>query len=221
MGWRTNAILITPEWPGTARDLLACLGVDARPSTRERLVDAWHPAHLSVGRLGGCTLVLDHLLLDLLIHREEGLERELASTLSGHRVLGLHVDDDLGSYGWVYWEHGERIRTRIGSARDGIRIDEGAWLEEERRWPVLMEPSGMRWVDGQGRSWNHARMGVRCVRWLSARLLGAPLDRHPDLAHAKVQRFVERPTESDMPAAPAAPGDREPMPRWLRRLLNR
>lgn len=222
MGFRTNAILIEPSFPGTGRELLGHLGVDARPVGSEPIVDAWHPAHLSVGRLGRCTIVLDHLLVDLLLHRAPELEHQLQTTLGHHQVLALHLDDDMCSYGWVLWRHGRRVRARSGSARDGVQIDEGTALAEERRWPVLVEPQGLRWIDEQGRMHNHARMGVRCVRWISERLLGCPIDQHPELATATVERYVEQSTDSEpVLGDPVVALEREALPGWLRRLLNR
>lgn len=222
MGFRTNAILVEPAFPGSGRELLGFFGVDANPVGTEPLVDAWHPAHLSVGNIGGCTIILDHLLVDLLLHRAPELEHQLETTLAEHQVLAVHVDDDRSSYGWVLWRHGERLRARSGSIRDGVRLDEGVMLAEERRWPVLVEPGGLRWIDEQGRPQSHARMGTRVVRSLTERLLGVPLDQHPDIGSATVERYVEQSTDSEpVLGDPVVAVEREALPGWLRRLLNR
>lgn len=197
MGFRTHAILFRPALPCPPAALLDQLGVEAQPTAEEPLTRCWHPAHLSVGRLGGCTVVLDHLLFDLLLHREAELEQQMTTTFADHQVLGLHIDDDHPSYGWVLWDRGVRRRARAGSQQEGVTLDEGVLLPPERRWPALLDPHGLRWIDPQGRIYNHARMGVRVARWLSRALLGAPLDAHPDLPHARVQRFVELPSEGE------------------------
>lgn len=237
MGFRTHAVVIAPAFEGTETDLLRHLGVTARPVGTERMTEAWYPAHLAVGRLGGCSVVFDHLLVDLLLRREAGIERAMTTWFADRRVLALHVDDDALVAAWVLWAHGTLRRVRVGSARDGVRVDEGTWLQAERRWPLLVDPGrprdgrpvrhgGLRWVDPAGRIRSQAQMGPRWARWISAELLGAPIDTHPELAEARVQRFVEQPMREDERRAVVerttlGPSEDAPLPAWLRRALGR
>lgn len=222
MGFRTSAILVEPGFPGDGVELLATFGVMARLTGSDPLADAWHPAHLAVGRLGGCTLVLDQLLVELILQRAPSVEAVLRSTLRRHRVFALQIDEDSGSWGWVWWDQGRRLRARIGNARDGTLLDEGTQLPDERRWAPLVRPKGLHYVDETGRVHAPAVQAIECARWLSARLLGAPLDRHPELDSARVDRFLELGADSERSAGePVVALQRDALPGWLRRLLER
>lgn len=222
MGFRTSAILVEPGFPGEGAELLATFGVLARPTGSDPLPDAWHPAHLSVGRLGRCTLLLDQLLVELLLQRAPAAEAAIARALADHRVLALQIDEQARSWGWALWVRGQRVRARIGNARDGTLVDEGAQLPEERRWAPLLRPNGLHYVDPAGRLHSPAAQAIECARWLSAALLGAPLDRHPDLAETRVERFLELGADSEHAAGePVVAMQRDALPVWLRRLLER
>lgn len=222
MGFRTSAILVAPSFPGGGVELLAAFGVQARHAGSDPLADAWHPAHLSVGSLGGCTLLLDQLLVELILQRAPDVEGTVATRFARHQLLALQIDESARSWGWVLWVEGRRVRARIGSARDGVVVDEGAQLPEERRWAPLVRPRGLRYVDEAGRLHLPASQAIECARWLSARLLGAPLDRHPAIPTTRVDRFLELGADSERTAGePVMAMQRDALPVWLRRLLDR
>lgn len=222
MGFRTSAILVEPCYSGGGAELLGAFGVQARCTGSEALADAWHPAHLSVATLGRCTLILDQLLVDSVLQRAPAMEAALSTTFAQHHVLALQIDENTRSWGWVLWVRGRRVRARVGSERDGVLHEDGPQLPDERRWPALLRPQGLRYVDESGRLHAPAAQAIECARWLSERLLGAPLDRHPDVPATRVERYLELGADSERTVGePVMAMQREALPGWLRHLLER
>jgi hypothetical protein len=194
MGWKASCILISEREPGylgtmpphdpeRARKLVADLGL-GRCRSRGMITfeEGIYPDRLVVGAYDGAAVVAGPRIIDPFkpLANESLLPRVL-SKFPGAAVLyvGLHSVVNLWSY--VYFEGGRLLRAYGGAADEGVVMDEGQWLPEERpHFERSVVRDGWRYfyaeINGQMEEFNAPAFGESLTFEVMGRFFGCRPD---------------------------------------------
>jgi hypothetical protein len=81
---------------------------------------------------GAIVLGTEQIAADCLNDRVPPLVERLGTYLPGASMLALVLHSVVNLFGYAYYEQGKLVRVRAGSAEDGIIVDKGEPMPEER-----------------------------------------------------------------------------------------
>jgi hypothetical protein len=171
MGWKASCILINERGPGylgtmpqhdpqRARRLIEDLGLGpCRSRGMTTFDEGIYPDHLVLEAYDGATVIGDPQIInagfspaeDTLLNRALALFQQAAILR-----VGLHSVVNLWTY--AYFEGGKLLRAYGSPAEEGVVVDEGEWLAEER-------PHFERAVVRDGKRFFYADIGVRVAEF--------------------------------------------------------
>jgi hypothetical protein len=218
MGWKASCVLISERepWhlasmpthdPEKARRLILDLGLGPH---RNRGVTTFeegiYPDRLVIGAYKGVAIIgHPRLVRACLEPRADPLTERILTVFPRAAVLrvGLHSVVNLWSY--AYFEEGRLVRAHGGSADDGVVLDEGDLLDEEKpHFERSVVRNGQRFfyaeINGETEEFDASAYGEELVFEVMGRLLGCRPDRTRN--------------EFDPIELPMEAYDKEPRKRW-------
>lgn len=198
MGWKAACILASQRpapWltniprhdPEFARRISTTLPVgNVQSASMTTFEEGIYPQQLVIGAYPD-SLIIGHygLCKSCLIDEAPPVIPAIQTLLPGATTLVLALHSVVNFYGYALFEGTQRVRIRYGSADDGVLLDEGDWLPEERPLYARSElRDGKRVffheINGQMEEFDHSSYGEEFVFALSARCFGQPLDQMED-----------------------------------------
>jgi hypothetical protein len=194
MGWKASCILINEREPGylgtlpphdpeRARKLISALGLGRCRSRGMTTFDVGiYPDHLVVGAYDGAAVIGTPEILDSCTSLgDERLMARILHLFPQAAVLrvGLHSVTNLWSY--AYFEGGRLLRAYGGAADEGVVMDEGQWLPEERpHFERSVVRDGWRYfyaeINGQMEEFNAPAFGESLTFEVMGRFFGCRPD---------------------------------------------
>jgi acyl carrier protein len=200
MGWKASCILINerrtgylgtmpPHDPQRARRLIADLGLGpCRSRGMTTFDEGIYPDRLVVGAYDGAAVIGDPQIIgagfspaaDPLLGRVRALFPKAAILR-----VGLHSVVNLWSY--AYFEGGKLLRAYGGAAEEGVVVDEGEWLPEERpHFERSVVRDGRRYfyadIGGEQEEFSASAYGETLAFEVVGRYFGCP----PDQVHTQI-----------------------------------
>lgn len=196
MGWKATCIFVNSREPGYlgtfprhnaqfARELLAALPLPPHEPEERSSFDVGmypKPGQLIVGAYSGAAVIGHDRLTDSCFNGSvPPVVEALQNFFPEAPVLAIQLHSVVNLFGYAYFEHGKLIRTRIGSANDGVFGEDGEPLPEEQ---ALFAKSVVRngervfqeEIDGQLKEFSEAAFGEEFVLEISRRFLGSRID---------------------------------------------
>ena len=204
MGWKASCILsnerapgylgmMPPHDPQRARRLIEDLGLGpCRSRGMTTFDEGIYPDCLVVGAYDGAAVVGDPQIInagfspdgDPLLGRALALFPKAAILR-----VGLHSVVNLWTY--AYFEGGRLLRAYGGAADEGVLVDEGEWLPEERpHFERSVVRDGQRFfyadINGQMEKFDDSAYGVT----LAFEMIGKFFGCRPDRVHPQIDPLV-------------------------------
>ncbi len=199
MGWKASCILINERGPGylgtmpthdteRARRLIADLGLGpCRSRGMTTFEEGIYPERLVVGAYDGAAVIGTPDLINTSerIGRNPLILRVL-ETFPKAAVLAVCLHSVVNLFGYAYFEDGVLLRAYGGSAEEGVVVDQGELLPEERpHFERSVVRDGQRFfyadINGQMEEFDASAYGETLAFEVMGRFFGCPLDEHPGI----------------------------------------
>jgi hypothetical protein len=167
MGWKASCILINERGPGylgtmpphdpeRSSRLIAALGLGGHRSRGKTTFDMGiYPDHLVVGAYDGAAVIGDPRIIDSCISLgDDRLMGRVLSLFPQAAVLRVGLQSVVNLWSYTYFEAGRLLRAYGGCADEGVMLDVGDLLPEER-------PHFERSVVRDGERYFHAEINGR------------------------------------------------------------
>jgi hypothetical protein len=205
MGWKASCILLNEREPGylgtmpshdpeRARRLIADLGLGPiRSRGMTTFDDGIYPDRLVVGAYDGAAVIGAPNLIDSFEPMgHEALIPMILKIFPQAAVLAVSLHSVVNLFYFAYFEEGRRLRAYGGSAENGVLVDVGELLPEERphfEESVVRDCSRYFYsdIDGHTAEFSADAYGETLTFEVMARFLGCILDRgHPQIDPLKL-----------------------------------
>lgn len=194
MGWKASCIVasqhdspqletLPPYNAELAQRIVTALPIaEHRPIKVTTFEEGIHPDQLTVGAYDGSVIIGHHAFTDsCFAGKVPDVIRAINSVLPKARALAISLHSVVNLYGYAYFDGLSLIRARAGSADDGVFVDIGEWLPEER---PLFAKSELRngeriffeEINGTIEEFDHSAFGEEFVFELSKRFFGQRID---------------------------------------------
>lgn len=135
MGWKTSMIIINTDQPFDFSNLFQKLGYEVSSNSDELFEAIIYPPDDKI-YLGYCNkttiICLQELVLDAFQANVSTLEQALCDCFPNTEIATLALHSVVNFWAYSVVKDGKKLRVRAGDADEGIIIDEGKVLEEEK-----------------------------------------------------------------------------------------
>lgn len=211
MGWKTSTIVIKPAINIDVEDLLDSLGYKgANKSGSEPYEIAMNPYDdtLYVGRYKDCLLICSDYLPMLFFGEDLVSEEQIfIQKFPGAEICSFALHSVTNLWGYAVIQNGKKIRVRAGTADEGVMIDIGEPLEEEKELlaTATVDKNGIRTypsIHFPGERLTEDQVGEDFVFEISRRYFGNRLDQCDELLFETMLEGYASPEEASSPTAP-------------------
>jgi hypothetical protein len=218
MGWKASCILINQREPGylgnmpehdpeRARRLIADLRLGpCRSQGMTTFDEGVYPERLVVGAYDGAAVIGDPKIIDSCTSLgDDPLMRRVLGQFPQAAVLRIALNSVVNLFGYEYFEGGKLRRGFAGCADEGVMLDVGEWLPEERpHFERSVVRDGKRFfrvdINGAAEEFDASAFGEELVFEVMGRFFGCRPDQAKD--------------ESDPLELPMEAFEREERRRW-------
>ena len=195
MGWKASCILVTEtnprhlidmptHDPERARRLISDLGLGPHRSRGMTTFDAgMYPDTLVIGAYDGAAIIgHPDISTACLEPRADPMTTRVLAAFPQAAVLRVGLHSVVNLWGYAYFERGRLLRAFGGSADDGVVLDEGDLLDEERpHFERSVVRDGQRFffpdINGQIEEFDTSAFGEELAFEIMGRFLGCRPDR--------------------------------------------
>jgi hypothetical protein len=195
MGWKASCILVNerapgylgsmpPHDPGRAEKLIADLGLGRHRSCGKTTFDEGiYPERLVVGAYDGAAIIGDPRIIDSCSSLgDDPLMRRVLGLFPQAAVLRIALQSVVNLFGYEYFEGGKLLRGYAGCADEGVMLDVGDWLPEERpHFERSVVRDGKRFfhadINGAAEEFDASAFGEELVFEVMGRFFGCRPDR--------------------------------------------
>ncbi|MFO0891090.1 MAG: hypothetical protein U0790_18340 [Isosphaeraceae bacterium] len=195
MGWKASCILISernPQHlvtmpthdPERARRLISDLGLGPFQSRGMTTFDVGiFPETLVIGAYEGAWIIGHPDIATVCLEpRADPMTARILAAFPDAAVLRIGLNSVVNLWGDAYFEQGKLVRAFGGSADDGVVLDEGDLLDEERpHFERSVVRDGQRFffadIDGQMEEFDTSAFGEELTFEIMGRFLGCRPDR--------------------------------------------
>lgn len=198
MGWKASCILISEQNPGhlvtmpthdskRAWRLISDLGLGPSRSQGMTTFDVGiYPDTLVVGAYEGAAIIGHPDIVNACLEPEaDPMTARILAAFPDAVVLRVGLNSVVNLWGYAYFERGKLVRAFGGSADDGVVLDEGDLLDEERphfERSVVRDGQRLFYADinGQTEEFDVSAFGEELTFEIMGRFLGCRPDRTTD-----------------------------------------
>ncbi len=212
MGWKASCILISERNPrqlttmpthdpGRARRLISDLGLGpCRSRGMTTFDEGIYPDHLVIGAYEGAAIIgHPDIATTCLEPKADPMTARVLAVFPQAAVLRVGLASVVNLWGYAYFERGKLVRAFGGSADEGVVLDEGDLLAEEKpHFEMSVVRDGQRFfyaeINGQMEEFDTSAFGEELTFGVMRRFLGG----RPDQTSGEIDP-LELPMESFEP----------------------
>ncbi len=198
MGWKASCILVSERSPRhlsampthdpeRARRLISVLGLGPCRSREMTTLDVGvYPDALVIGAYEGAAIIGHPDIVNACLEpRADPMTARILAAFPQAAVLRVGLHSVVNLWGYAYFERGNLVRAFGGTADDGVVLDEGDLLDEERpHFERSVVRDGRRFffadIDGQMEEFDTSAFGEELTFEIMGRWLGCRPDRTSD-----------------------------------------
>lgn len=203
MGWKASCILINERRPGylgtmpphdqaRAKRLIDELELGpCRSRGMTTFEEGIYPDHLVVGAYDGAAVIGHPKIINACSSPGDPLMRRVLRRFPKAAVLRVSLHSVVNLWHYAYYEGGELLRAYGGSADEGVVVELGEWLLEERpHFERSVVRDGQRFfcaeINGRQEEFDASAYGETLAFELMGRFFGC----RPDRVHPQIDPFA-------------------------------